>query len=311
MSTIAAFAGVDWGTTSFRLWLMAEDGAMLAERRSNEGLSASAEAGFPAVLSRHLDAVGAPGDLPVVICGMAGSRQGWVEAGYIDIPARLDAIAEKTVEVAGMGRMVRILPGLAQRAERCADVMRGEETLLLGAGAGNAEGLFCLPGTHSKWVRLERGEVSGFSTFMTGELFDVVSKHSILSHAMTAAGAVSAGDPAFVAGVIEAFRQPERITSMLFSVRAAQLLFEQDGAAARARLSGLLIGLELAGSGCTREGAPPATLVASAGLASLYEAALRAIGVEVRSLDAEQAVRAGLTLAARSIFGPDKRRRPA
>src|SRR5258708_4265395 len=79
----AAYAAVDWGTSSFRLWLVDRGGGVLEERRSQEGMMAAAKLGFAAVLQSHLDAVGAANDLPVVVCGMAGARQGWVEAGYI------------------------------------------------------------------------------------------------------------------------------------------------------------------------------------------------------------------------------------
>ena len=97
----AEYAAVDWGTSSFRLWLIDRAGGVLQERRSQEGMMAAAKLGFAAVLQSHLDAVGAANDLPVVVCGMAGARQGWVEAGYIDTPAPLAFIMERAVPVPG------------------------------------------------------------------------------------------------------------------------------------------------------------------------------------------------------------------
>ena len=124
-----------------------------------------------------------PEATPVLICGMAGARQGWVEAPYLKTPTRLDALHEGAVRV-DAGADIRILPGIAQaRADR-PDVMRGEETQLLGVLDPGFAGLVCIPGTHSKWIRIEAGEIVEFATYMTGELFSVISQHSILSHAV-------------------------------------------------------------------------------------------------------------------------------
>ena len=130
----AAFAAVDWGTSRFRLFLMDRDGLVLAERRSEDGLDASRAKGFGATLEAELQALEAPDGLPVVICGMAGSRQGWIEAPYFTVPAGPDAILATAAEVPHDARPVRIIPGLAQRGAH-PDVMRGEETKLLGLAA--------------------------------------------------------------------------------------------------------------------------------------------------------------------------------
>ena len=97
----AAYVAVDWGTSSFRLWLVDRAGNVLGERRSHEGMMAAAKLGFATVLQSHLEAVGAAPGLPVVICGMTGARQGWVEAGYVDTPAQLASISEHAVPVPG------------------------------------------------------------------------------------------------------------------------------------------------------------------------------------------------------------------
>ena len=185
----AAFVVVDWGTSSFRGWLMSADGAVLAESRGGEGmLHCAGGAGFAPVLRDHLARLGAPAGAPVLICGMAGARQGWVEAPYLKVPTRLDALHEGAIRIDAPGD-IRILPGIAQaRADR-PDVMRGEETQLLGVTEPGFTGLVCIPGTHSKWIRIEDGRVVEFSTYMTGELFSVIAQHSILAHAIEGVGA--------------------------------------------------------------------------------------------------------------------------
>ncbi|MCF3642271.1 2-dehydro-3-deoxygalactonokinase [Rhizobium sp. TRM95111] len=300
-NTARSHVAVDWGTSSFRLWLIGDDGSVLAERRSDEGMTSAAGSGFAVVLDAHLAAIGAGADLPVIVCGMAGARQGWVEAGYLDTPAALSAIPEAAIAVPGTARDIRILPGLAQRDDQAPDVMRGEETQLLGAMAdlGTAAWNVCMPGTHSKWVRAADGRVSGFSTFMTGELFDAISKHTILSHSVAEAG--GGGSGAFAAAVVEAHADPALFTSRLFGLRAGQLLHGLSAADARARLSGLLIGMEIAGA---RAGSADGgiALVASGTLAALYQDAFAALGLDVSTIDADHAVRRGLAAAAKALW---------
>ncbi|QRM54490.1 2-dehydro-3-deoxygalactonokinase [Sinorhizobium sp. BG8] len=301
--TTPAYVAVDWGTSSFRLWLMASDGTVIAERRSGEGMTTAATAGFAKVLDAHLDAAGAPSGLPVIICGMAGARQGWTEAGYIDTPAALASIPAAAVSVPGTSADIRILPGLAQRGAS-PDVMRGEETQLLGAldGLGGGRHLVCMPGTHSKWVRVEGDSVSGFSTFMTGEIFDALSKHTILSHSVADGGAVDGTGSAFRDAVSAVRADPALFTSRLFAVRAGQLLDKLANADAKARLSGTLIGVELAGALGTMPAGTPIALVASGSLGALYESAFEVFGIKPAIIDADQAVRIGLAAAARSIW---------
>ena len=299
----AAYVAVDWGTSSFRLWLIDRAGNVLAERRSNEGMMAAGKPGFAAVLQSHLDAVGAAPALPVIICGMAGARQGWVEAGYVDTPAPLASVLKQAVTVPGQDRDIRILPGIAQRDRKAPDVMRGEETQLLGALGLDAAGdaLVCMPGTHSKWVSVRGGTVERFATFMTGELFGAVLHQTILSHAV--AGADEAEDfGAFKPAVMAAFERPALTANLLFQVRSGQLLHGGTASSAREKISGTLIGLELAG-GLAGE-APKAgiTLVASGRLQMLYQLAFDTVGISVRSIGAEEAVRRGLSMAAAAIW---------
>jgi len=305
-----AYAAVDWGTSSFRLWLIGDDGSVLGERRSGEGMTTAASTGFAEVLQSHLSALSAPDDIPVIVCGMAGARQGWVEAGYIDTPTSLSAILTGAVSVPGQKRDVRILPGLAQRAEQIPDVIRGEETQLLGAIAADTKGeqIVCMPGTHSKWVRVVDGAVTGFSTFMTGELFDVITKHSILSHAVSGAEALPADSEAFDTAVKTAFAQPALLTNLIFGARAGQLLHGLTAAGAQARISGTLIGTEIAGALSSAGKGAAITLVASGRLQALYETAFRTLSLSYQTIDADAAVRRGLSAAAEAIWQNDERK---
>jgi len=299
----AAYVAVDWGTSSFRLWLVDRAGNVLGERRSPEGMMAAGKLGFAAVLQSHLEAVSAAPGLPVVICGMAGARQGWVEAGYVDTPARLASILKHAVPVSGQDRDIRILPGIAQRDRKAPDVMRGEETQLLGALGVDAadDAVVCMPGTHSKWVRVSGGTVERFATFMTGELFDVVSRETILSHAVT--GADEAEDiDAFRSAVTAAFETPSLAANLLFQVRSGQLLYGGKPSSAREKISGTLIGLELAAGLAGDVPSTGITLVASGRLQMLYQLAFETVSVPVRSIGAEDAVRRGLSMAAESIW---------
>jgi 2-dehydro-3-deoxygalactonokinase len=299
----AAYVAVDWGTSSFRLWLVDRTGNVLGERRSHEGMMAATKPGFATVLQSHLEAVGAAPGLPVVVCGMAGARQGWVEAGYVDTPAPLASILKHAVPVPGQDRDIRILPGIAQRDPKAPDVMRGEETQLLGALGVDAtdDAVVCMPGTHSKWVRANGGTVERFATFMTGELFDVISRETILSHAV--AGAEEAQDiDAFRSAVMAAFETPSLAANLLFQVRSGQLLYGGKPSSAREKISGTLIGLELAAGLAGDVPMTGITLVASGRLQMLYQLAFETVSVSVRSIGAEDAVRRGLSMAAESIW---------
>ncbi|PST23629.1 2-dehydro-3-deoxygalactonokinase [Rhizobium sp. JAB6] len=302
--TKPAYVAVDWGTSSFRLWLIGEDGRVIAERRSGEGMTTAAQTGFASVLQAHLDAVSAPETVPVIVCGMAGARQGWVEAGYIDTPTSLAAILAAAASVPGQSRDIRILPGLAQRSQQVPDVMRGEETQLLGAIPADAKGeqLVCMPGTHSKWVRVVDGRVTGFSTFMTGELFDVITRHSILSHAVAGAADMTADTKAFEAALKAALDKPALLTHLLFTARSGQLLNGLTAAGAQALISGTLIGAEIAGARASAGQNAAITLIASGRLQALYEEAFRALSLTYKTIDADAAVRRGLSAAAEAIW---------
>ena len=290
---------VDWGTTSFRAWLVARDGGVLAESRGREGMTHCVTSGFEPVLRAHLAAMEAPVGLPVLICGMAGARQGWVEAPYVDAPTRLADFAASAVSVPNGFTDIRILPGIAQRDPLAPEVMRGEETQLLGLGDAAPRRLVCMPGTHSKWVEIEDGWVRRFATFITGELFSLLSKHSTLAFAMDGDTPFGADTPAFVKALDKA---SDLSLGGLFGVRAAQLLSFETRADGAAHLSGLLIGAEALAARQNFPDYGDVTLIASGSIVDLYNAALQRMGLNVRHVDADDAVRRGLFSAAHSIW---------
>jgi len=229
---------------------------------------------------------------PVLACGMVGARQGWVEARYRAVPCPPTDLSALTRVATQDPRLdVRIAPGLSQ--SKPADVMRGEETQLAGALAVHPgfDGVFCLPGTHSKWVHVSAGEVVSFQTFMTGEMFSLLSTHSVLRHSLTTEGW---DDSAFDAGLSDAISRPDRIAARLFSLRAEGLLHGMTAPQARARLSGLLIGIELAGAKPYWLG-QSVKLIGASNLSALYARALAAQGLQAERLDATACTLAGLS----------------
>ena len=301
MSTQAAVVLVDWGTSNLRVWLVDAEANVLGERQSPQGMGTLTPDRFAGVLESHLAALGAGPALPAVVAGMAGARAGWIEAPYADTPAGLMDLPRQAVSAPGTDRDVRILPGVCQRSAGAEDVMRGEETQLLGAVAsGLSDALFCLPGTHSKWVSLEEGQISRFTTVMTGELFQLISRQSILRLSIGEAQA-GADLPAFRQAVEEALAPDFSLTARLFSIRAQSLLSGADEASAVSRLSGLLLGAEIAAMRGRLAKGQSVRLIGSGALTELYAAALSLAGVETVSLDGGALVRNGLFAAARAL----------
>lgn len=303
MNTTSVLVAIDWGTTRLRAWLLDRQGAPLAEHRSDEGLITAQQTGFELVLERCLAALRAPDKLPVVICGMAGARQGWIEVPYVDAPSSIAEILKRAVRVPYAPRDIRIVPGLARRSAETPDVMRGEETQLAGCGLDNAaRHVVCMPGTHSKWVVVDRGIVETFRTWPTGELFSLLATRSLLRHSLgEPPQAVSPGSTVFAETCAVALAEGGDFMSRLFSIRAGSLLNDLSRQDAAAALSGLMIGSEVASArrqpGVAGSGI---TLVASGGLGALYRRALTIAGFDVRDVEAEAAVRIGLFEAGRN-----------
>jgi 2-dehydro-3-deoxygalactonokinase len=285
-----AWIAVDWGTSNVRTWAMAADGHMLAEAGSDEGMGKLSREGFEPALLR-LIGPWLETRPPVVACGMVGSRQGWCEAPYRTVPCTpLDAAVQVTAPTLDPRLKVRIAPGLKQTTP--ADVMRGEETQIAGALRlmPGYDGVLCLPGTHSKWVQISAGEVVSFQTFMTGEMFALLSEASVLRHGMQGGGW---DEGAFDAAVADALSHPERLAARLFALRAEGLVAGLTPVAARSRLSGLLIGAELAAAKPYWLG-QSVTLIGAEKLSAVYARALAAQGMAAERLSVTDCTLAGL-----------------
>ncbi len=288
----ADWIAVDWGTSNMRAWAMSASGTVLAETRSDQGMSKLDRDEFePALLAAINDWIDGP--TTVIACGMVGSRQGWIEAPYATVPCPV--LAESFVQAPTIHTdlTVHVIPGIKQTDP--ADVMRGEETQISGflARNNNWDGVICLPGTHTKWVHISANEVVSFQTFMTGELFDTIAKQTVLKHSIADAGW---DDAAFAEGLDAAMARPERLAARLFSLRAHSLLNDMSGAAGRAHLSGLLIGAELAAAKPYWLGQQIA-VIGDSGLSKLYIAALATQAAPATQVNASAITLAGLAAA--------------
>jgi len=293
-----AWIGVDWGTSNMRAWAMDADGAVIDSGRSDRGMAALKPEQFEPAL---VEVIGGwlDGRCDVVCCGMVGARQGWREADYVAVPARPGAGGAVEAPVQDRRLRVFILPGMSQADPP--DVMRGEETQIAGLVAARPgwDGVICLPGTHSKWVEISAGEVVSFRTYMTGELFGFLATGSVLRHSVAGEGW---DDNAFSAAIDETLSRPERLAAGLFGIRASGLLRGDDAGTARARLSGLLIGAELAGARPYWLGRE-IVIIGADMLADRYRQALAAQGAPARREDATSMTLAGLAAAWRKLKG--------
>ena len=285
---------IDWGTTSFRVYRLDAEGRILDSRSAAAGILAvqrTQDSGqktdkaypdqFARVLEQHAGDWISAGERFIVMSGMIGSRQGWIEVPYAACPAGLDEIAAGMHKVAFKRGDIWIAPGVSCRDETgVPDVIRGEETQILGCLETIGEGrhTVCLPGTHSKWVHLDQGRIVRFTTHMTGEAFAVFKDHSILGRMMKEA---PTDDLAFADGVQRSGHEGG-LLHHLFGVRARGLFGELADTASASYLSGLLIGHEIRAA---RDGAETVHLLCTPNLAEVYRKALGVLGMQSSTLD--------------------------
>ncbi|MBB3827283.1 2-dehydro-3-deoxygalactonokinase [Xanthomonas arboricola] len=284
---------VDWGTSSLRAYLLDATGAVLEQRRGSDGILAC-QGRFAEVLTRLI----AGWNGPLLLSGMIGSRNGWVEQPYLPCPAGTAALAQamRSKDDLLPGRTLWFVPGVSTgEHDGVPDVMRGEETQLVGliAALGGGEHVACLPGTHSKWARIANGQLTDFATVMTGELYAVLRQHSILGKLMDDDHA-ELDAAAFLQGV-DRSADPGGLSHHLFGTRTLGLFERLSSAALPSYLSGLLIGHELREH---RGDHAIVHLVGSPALAQRYALALRHLGVESQ-LHPEDLAAAGLFALAR------------
>ena len=290
---------VDWGTSNLRIWVMDAKGRVVHKAASEAGMGTLTQAQFePAFLSLAEPYLRQGCKTPVICCGMVGSRQGWAEAPYLSVPCRAPTGHDAT-RISGTDARITvyILPGVKQTQNP--DVMRGEETQIAGFLRLNPtfDGVVCLPGTHTKWVHISAEEIVSFQTCMTGELFALLSGQSVLRHSVGGAGFDSAH---FAAAIEDAISRPQALASELFGLRAGALLGMLDQPGARARLSGLLIGTELAATRPYWLG-QNLVILGSGQLAENYRAGLVAQGVGVTMADVTEITLGGLRAAYEAI----------
>jgi len=293
---------VDWGTTHLRAYRLGPDGKIESSRAEPRGIMTIIDGAFAAALGEVL------GDWPIgdreqiVMSGMIGSRQGWAEVAYVACPAQLSDLARGLRAVAwGAGREAHICPGLSCRdIDGVPDVMRGEEVQIFGAmslpGSTGATAI-CLPGTHSKHARIEGDAVTSFTTYMTGEVFGILRRYSILGRMMEDG---PADLDAFDEGVRRA-GQNGGLLHHIFGVRTRSLVGDMGAHRAGDYLSGILIGHEIDAAGMTG----PVLIVGAPQLAALYGRALAMRSIESTEIAADVATVRGLHLLAGLARGGD------
>ena len=293
-ATHTPWIGVDWGTTHRRGYALATDGTCTTEASDDQG-ALTTRGRHAESLAAWLPALGAPVDCHVVMSGMVGSAFGWQEAPYLGPDVPLEALPQHLVHLEGHPQRY-IVPGYCVRGVAGQpDVMRGEETQLLGAVAmGLRNGWFVLPGTHSKWVLLRDGRVEQLRTYMTGELFALLSTNGTLAAAAQPAGTEPLwSQPAFADGV--AAGAPGALAHQLFACRARVVTGTMPASQALAYLSGLLIGSELQDvlQDLDKSGSDQFHLIGSPALAEAYQVAARQLGSALNLLSPREVILSG------------------
>lgn len=297
--SVPALIGIDWGTTSLRAYLMDARGTVLDVRSAPMGVMQVEPGGFDAVFEAEIGPwLDTAPDLPVLASGMVGGRQGWVEVPYAACPVAPGTLADALHPIlTARGRRLRIVPGLVAEGA-FPDVMRGEETEILGALQEHPQAsVFVLPGTHSKWVRIEARRIAGFDTFMTGELFAVLRHHSILGRLIEGDGPDEAAFGRGAALGLSPDPAAGGLLHRLFSARTLALRGQLEAPGVAAYLSGLLIGSEVReATAAMAPGADgrPVVLVGGSELIERYVKVLARAGIP--------AARAASDAAARGLF---------
>ncbi len=321
-----ALFAADWGTSALRVWSLAATGEVLHTGSAEHSAvtvarGAGAGAGDDAAAARDdrflalvADAIGpAFADhptVPLVVCGMAGAREGWREAGYQQIPIALAEIGAGPTSFVAAGRSVHIFPGLAQASsdDTLPDVMRGEETQIVGLAdeIAGADALVVLPGTHTKWVRVRAGRVAGFITAMTGELFAAVRSHTVVGRNLPADAGDATDLDAFDRGLRTARgdRGDSGLAAGIFSARTLELSGELPRESVTSYLSGVLIGDEVRHQLARSDASGPVLVYGSAALCRLYIRALRRAGADATAVDDAATVTGLFALAVRNDVIP-------
>ncbi|HZP86527.1 MAG TPA: 2-dehydro-3-deoxygalactonokinase [Burkholderiales bacterium] len=286
---------VDWGTSSLRAYRVSKQEEVVERREAPLGIMQVDDGDFARALESQIGDWLSAGETPIVMSGMIGSRQGWCEAPYVPTPAGLADISTAMVRVAWKRYAAWIAPGVSTRSPTgIADVMRGEETQLLGVidALPTDPCWVCMPGTHSKWVRVAGGTIETFRTHMTGEVFALLKRHSILGRMMEEAPL----DSQWFASGLSRAQEFGGLLHHLFGVRALGLFGELPGSCSSSYLSGILIGHELAS---LLSDVKTVYVLGASELSALYTKALEQRGHRAIVLDPDAALRGLVKLADR------------
>ncbi|MCW9528154.1 2-dehydro-3-deoxygalactonokinase [Klebsiella grimontii] len=278
------YIAIDWGSTNLRAWLYQDD-QCLESRQSAAGVT-RLNGEFPAAVFSEITRGWRDGATPAVLAGMVGSNVGWKVAPYLPVPVDFSAIGQQLTSV---GDKVWIIPGLSVSRDANQNVMRGEETQLLGARMIAPSSIYVMPGTHCKWVQADRQQINDFRTVMTGELHYLLLRHSLVGAGLPEQ--VSAPG-AFNAGLERGLHSPD-ILPRLFEVRASHVLGSLPREQVGEFLSGLLIGAEVA-TLSERFRDPQVTIVGGEALANRYQQALSAIGRQTTVVSGDNAFQTGV-----------------
>ncbi len=300
----AALLACDWGTTNLRAWTLDAQGRVLASRELPLGVSRLGPGEAARTFQDEVQPALQAHDLPAVLCGMVGSNLGWTSAPYVDCPAGLDDLARELVAVEAHAAWVRIVPGVRSDGLGGGDVMRGEETQLFGwlelhPERARGRHVVCHPGTHAKWMVVEDGRLTRFVTAMTGELFAVLTRHSVLK------SDAPAEDPEAFAEGLAAAGDGDGLAARLFTARARVVGRGKPVESTAAYLSGLLIGAEVASVPrlLGLDAQTPVALLGDAALCGRYGQACEARRLACETFDGEAAAVAGLFALYRKGIG--------
>ncbi|MCB0326134.1 MAG: 2-dehydro-3-deoxygalactonokinase [Bdellovibrionales bacterium] len=286
---------VDWGTSNFRAFLFTKQLELTGQIQSDRGIRSLDPSAQAQYLQKQLEVwLREFPDTPVYACGMLGSNLGYLPAPYLKLPLDIEQMYQHIQNHSKLG--VSVIPGLSYESPSIDfDVIRGEETLVLGCIEQFSQDWICLPGTHSKWVKVDKNKrITSFSTIMTGEVFDIVHQHSILCE-----GPQEECIESFREGVQDA-NDDQHLLHAMFKARTRSLKDPTKKSKARSYLSGLIIGRELYHS--TQKG-EMITLCCSENLAKSYAEALTIVGCQSQWMDSTQALLKGILMLHKQIQG--------
>ena len=290
------WVALDWGTSNFRAYLM-DNNNVIDQVSTQEGMKFIDQNEFEKILIKNIDSWNNNFDIKVIIAsGMVGAKQGWIEVPYVNSPCDIRNVNFKTLKILDDAN-IHILSGVSQFNP--SDVMRGEETQIAGFLLNNVDfnGSICLPGTHSKWVNMNSYNIQEFTTFLTGELYEIVKKYSILNHSLNT---TELDDEIVKSSAKLIIENPSFISNKLFEIRADNLLKNSNQTSNNSKLVGYLLGIELSGSRTYWED-KDLIIIGSSNLNKYYELILNGRSNSIRLFNSSDMALNGLSFYKNSL----------